>query len=274
MAINRDKVKSFFDKVSDVFGFIGRNLKWVLAVAVLVLVMCLVRSCNLNDWYKKENQRLENNALAYGDTLKNYKDRDGKNAATMRALQLRADELADSLRLEKGKTPVTIINYVTSIDDTVYLVSDVIHDTAYINGLLVDRGVVVSDRTDWFGKSRRHVNVRTPYRVVEGSLLTVTDSTVVLLEQDIWLESALYKDKKGYTYIQLKTDYPSVLFNNGTGILVDNGKKYEYSARKSFGLGIGFQVGYGMCFPDGRVRMSPYVGIGVGLQWNPKFLQF
>lgn len=273
MAINRDKVKSFFDKVSDVFGFIGRNLKWVLAVAVLVLFMCLVRSCNLNDEAKKEKQRLENNILALNDTLKNYK-KNGVTYATMRALQLRIDELADSLKLERGKTPVTIINYVTSIDDTVYLASDVVHDTAYINGLLVDRGVVVSDRSDRFGKSTRHINVRTPYRVVEGNLLTVTDSTVVLLEQDIWLESALYKDRKGYTYIQLKTDYPSVLFNNGTGILVDNGKKYEYSARKSFGLGIGFQVGYGMCFPDGRLRMSPYVGIGLGLQWNPKFLQF
>ena len=69
-------------------------------------------------------------------------------------------------------------------------------------------------------------------------------------------------------FVHLKTDYPGVTFNDAQGILVQNDKqlkKFSYSQRKQFGLGIQVGVGY-------SDRIRPYIGIG--LHYSPKFLQW
>lgn len=271
--VTKNNIKNFFDKVWEVFSFLGENIKFILVVIALILTMCLVKQCNNYQLEKSERERLENNIAALNDTLKNY-NKNGLNYAEMRALRLRVNELADSLKLEKGKTPVTIINYNTSINDTIYLESKPVHDTVFINSIYTDKGVVVSEKNETFGKSNRYINVKTPYTIDKNTGVLLTDTSTVVVRQNIWMESTLYKDKKNNTYIRLTTDYPSVVFNNGLGVLVENGKEYSYKERKSFGVGLGVQVGYGFVFPNGNVKISPYVGIGVGLQWNPKFLQF
>ena len=271
--VTRNNIKNFFDKVWSVFSFLGKNIKFILVVVALILAMCLVRQCNNYQREKSERERLENNIAALNDTLKNYK-KNGVNYAEMRALRLRINELADSLKLERGKTPVTIINYNTHINDTVYLASNPIHDTVFLNSIYIDRGVVVAEKNETFGKSSRHINVKTPYTIDKNTGVLLTDTSTVVINQNIWMESTLYKDKKNNTYIRLKTDYPSAVFNNGLGVLVENGNEYNYKERKSFGVGLGIHAGYGVVFPNGSVKLAPYIGIGVGLQWNPKFLQF
>lgn len=243
----------------------------MVAVAV-ILALLLFRQCSKTREYKDENKRLENNLLAVNDTLKNYKD--GKyNLAEMRAMQLRIDELADSLKMERGKKPVTIIKYVAGISDTVTLPAVVIHDTTYIDNTWSDRGLIAAKESSVFGNSSREIEMSVPYKVnCNTGLLESDGDAEVTISQDIWVESVLYTDKQGYTYIRLKTDYPSCTFNNGAGILVSD-KSYDYKKRKQFGVGIGLQVGYGATLSK-PVRMSPYIGLGVSLNWNPRFLQF
>lgn len=260
--------------IENAFTFIKDNTKWVLMFACVLLAFITFRQCKSIQEYESEKTRLENNLLAANDTLKNYRE-NGWTIATMRALQLRADELADSLKLERGKAPITIIKYVTVVNDTFSVPTIVIHDTTYLNEYpWSDKGVIVSNEKSEFGKSWRETHITTPYYVeCESGMLNADGESEVVLNQNIWVESNIYRDKKGYTYLQLKTDYPSCTFNNGTAILVSD-DKYEYKNRKQFGLGIGLQVGYGTAFVNSKVRMSPYIGLGLSLNWNPRFLQF
>lgn len=271
--MNRNNVNNFFNWLSKAFDFVKKNFKWLLLAAVLVLSVLLFRQCDSVRSLKDEKARLENNLVAMNDTLKNYK-KDGYSVAEMRALRLKVEELTDSLKMEKGKTPITIINYNTNISDTVYTPSIVIRDTFIKSPLYLDYGYITAEKCENFGKSSRDITVTIPYFVDKENGTIGSGESEITLNQDIWFETALYKNKKGETYIILKTDYPSATFNNGLGINVENGKSYDYSVRKQFALGIGLHVGYGVAFPNGRVCASPYVGVGLGLQWNPKFLQF
>ena len=250
------------------------NISNLVSIILCVLLsLLLLRQCNKSNTYKDEINRLENNILAVNDTLKNYKD--GKyNAAEMRAMQLKIEELADSLKLERGKTPVTIIKYVSVVSDSMSMPVTVIHDTMYIEKAWSDMGWLTANDNSQFGNSSRNIYVRIPYKVnCETGILESNGNANIELDQNIWVESTLYRDKKGYTYIRLKTDYPSCTFNNGAAILVSD-KKTDYKSRKQFGVGIGFQVGYGASFYNSSVRLSPYVGVGLSLNWNPRFLQF
>ncbi len=262
------------ETIKNIFKFINDNTKWILLFACVVLAFIMFKQCKSIQEYESEKTRLENNLLAANDTLKNYRD-NGWTIATMRALQLRADELADSLKLERGKAPITIIKYVTAVNDTFTAPTIVIHDTTYLNEFpWSDKGIIVSNEKSVFGKSWRETKITTPYYVdCESGLLNADGESEVILNQNIWVESNLYRDKKGYTYLQLKTDYPACTFNSGTAILVSD-DKYEYKNRKQFGLGLGLQIGYGGTLVDSKVRMSPYIGLGLSLNWNPRFLQF
>lgn len=263
------------EKIAKIFSFIKNHIWWFVAFAIFTLVALNVHTCSRLSSEKEENQRLENNILAINDTLKNYKS--GKyQIAEMRALQLKINELADSLKLERNKKPVTIIKYVAKVSDTITIPTKVIHDTLYISDEtgISDAGTIYSYEHSTFGNSSRTISIETPYYVnCDDGKLYADGESVVELEQDIWLDNVLYKDKKGYTYVQLKTDYPGISFNSGTAILVSD-PKTEKANRKKFGLGLGIQAGYGVVFPNGNVKMSPYIGLGIGLQWNPKFLQF
>ena len=252
--------------------FLNKYGKYILIIGIVVLFCILLKQCDTINKYKDEKARLENNLLAINDTLKNYKD--GKyNLAEMRAMQLRIDELADSLKLERGKEPITIIKYVAVVSDSVSVPVTVIHDTVFIEKAWSDMGWLTANDNSQFGNSSRNIYVRIPYKVnCETGMLESNSNADIELDQNIWVESTLYRDKKGYTYIRLKTDYPSCTFNNGAGILVTD-KSYEYKSRKQFGLGIGIQVGYGAALSR-PVKMTPYIGVGLSLNWNPRFLQF
>lgn len=249
------------------------KIEWILFAAIIIMTAVIFGQCSRISKYKKEKSVIENNLLAANDTLKNYK-KNGWTIANMRALQLRANELADSLKLERGKEPATIIKYIAGLHDTVYAQVRVVHDTMYIEEIWSDKGWLTATDSIYWEKSSRLLGVSIPYAVncETGKVESVGDAEINL-DQNIWIDSYLYKDKKGFTYIELKSDYPSIYFSNGTAIQVYSPKD-EYKNRKQFGLGLGVQVGYGMTFPNGAVKMSPYIGVGIGLQWNPRFLQF
>lgn len=268
------KNKNIKETLSKIFEFIKYNFKWFVLAAFFVLIAINANTCSRLKKEKDENSRLENNLLALNDTLKNYKD-GIYNLAEMRALQFRIDKLADSLKLEKNKKPITIVKYITSVKDSFQVETKIIHDTLYIDNTIPisDAGIILSTEHSLFNKSSRHIKIETPYYVnCDDGKLYANGESSVLLEQDIWIENVLYSDKKGYTYLRLKTDYPGVNFNSGTAIVVSDPKE-EMKKRKNFGVGIGLQTGYGVTY-NNRFVMSPYIGLGIGLQWNPKCLQF
>lgn len=263
------------ESITKFFDFVSKNFKWIIMFACVVFALTNCITCSKLRSEQDENIRLNNNLLALNDTLRNYKDKDGHNCAEMRAMQLMIDELADSLKIERGKEPITIIRYIASIDDTIKVETVIVHDTAYIDEYpgFSDKGVIRSHEHSFFEKSSREMEIETQYYIScsDGTLHTDGES-IVIMSQDIWLENVLYRDKNGYTYARLKTDYPGVTFNSGQAMLVMDPKQ-ERKNRKQFGLGIGIHAGYGTTYNDG-FKMSPYIGIGIGLQWNPRFLQF
>lgn len=244
----------------------------LVTVAVIVLIMLFSRSCNNNQYLKDELARYENNLKAANDSLKNYKD--GKyQCAEMRALQLRVDELNDSLKLERGKEPVTIIKYVAGITDTVYVNGDIIHDTVNI-GNLCDRGVIAFHKENTFGKSSRLVDATVPYTIDSSCNINVGESTIAL-NQNIWIDANIYKNKKGETFLNLKTDYPNTTFNSGTAIVVTDGATNE--KKKHFGVCFGATVGYGITINNNgalTARPAPYIGLGATIGWQPNKLKF
>lgn len=250
------------------------NLSFVLIIAVVVLSILLARQCNRVAEYKSEKDRLENNLAAVQDSLYNYQ-KDGYNYAQMLALQLKLSELADSLKMTDGNTPVTITQFITQVKDTVFLAGEVRHDTVFAPMFSSDMGVLMVERHDRFGNSSRDISVFSPYVVsASDGKVYMSDSVEVIIGQNIWLESTLYKGKDKRTYMQVRSDYPSTSFNNGQGILVTNGDEYTFQARKRFGVGFGIQAGYGIGLHNNQPVFTPYIGLGASLNWNPKRLQF
>ena len=250
------------------------NLSFVLIIAVVVLSILLARQCNRVSEYKNEKDRLENNLAAVQDSLHNYQ-KDGYNYAQMLALQLKLSELADSLKMTDGNTPVTITQFITQVRDTVWLDGKVVHDTVFAPMFASDKGVLTAERHDRFGNSSRDISVFSPYIVsASDGKVYASDSVEVIIGQNIWLESTLYKGKDKRTYMRVRSDYPSTSFNGGQGILVTNGDEYAFQARKRFGVGFGIQAGYGIGFHNSQPVLTPYIGLGASLNWNPRRLQF
>lgn len=263
-----------YTKLHKIWRFFVDNIKFILLLLCVFLLLLNCNTCSKLRTEKNENAILNNNILAMNDTLKNYSE-NGYNIAEMRALQLRVDELTDSLKLERGKTPVTIVQYIANVNDTFTMNTLVVRDTCYIDNNIFasDAGTIKSIEHSYFGRSSRYVEINTPYAVNcnDGKLYADGESEVTM-QQNIWTENVLFKDKDGYTYLRLKTDYPGVTFNSGNAMLVLDPAE-EKKLRKQFALGIGVQIGYGIATHN-TIHMSPYIGIGIGLHWNPKFLQF
>lgn len=90
------------------------------------------------------------------------------------------------------------------------------------------------------------------------------------------LNLGLFQDKKTRKIsIVADTDYPGVTFTTleGASIMDDpKNKKILRSMRKTWGLGV--NLGYGVLVntSSGSISTGPYLGLG--LSYNPKFLQW
>lgn len=239
---------------------LANNIQFILIAGLIILSGLLFRQCESTKDAKNEVTRLENNTLAYSDSLKITKDRYGNTIGEKRALELKLEEVKDSLEYEKNKPPVTIVRTKTIIKDRIKEVPVVINDST-----------ISLDTTNVWGKSSRNLALSIPYAVNDNELSV--GNADITLNQDIWLEASLLRDPDTKeSFIKLKTDYPGVTFNNSQGILIsgeDSGiEGIEYNGRKT--MGVGFLVGYG--YGWGSERPVPI--IGVGLYYSPKFLQW
>ena len=243
----------------------------LILVAGIVLAILLGRSCSKQRELNDEISRYENNIKALNDTLKNYKD-GTYQCAEMRALQLRVDELEDSLKLERGKEPITIVRYITVVADTVYADGEIIHDTTLIYGSVCDAGSLTLHSENTFGKSSRVLDATIPYKI--DTLCNMeTDEGKFTINQNIWLDATVYYDKNGESFLRLKTDYPGITFNSGTAIAIADRPSEK---KRHFGVCIGPAVGYGAVISNNGKLVSgaPYIGIGASIGWCPDKLKF
>jgi len=240
-----------------------KNTRMLLLGVIVILAMLLMRQCEATGKAKEEVTRITNNQLALADTIRNYKDKWGNSIGEIRGLKLKIDELGDSIKFEKNKPPVTIIEYKTVIVEKivevpVYTLDTVIGDYS--------SAITFTANGEW-GKSSRLLNGLIPFKIENDSL--ITGSATVDLKQSIWLTASILEKKKTKeVFVELKSDYPGVSFNNAQGVLIDQESvsSFKKSSRKSFGLGL--QAGYGYSING----FSPYIGIG--LNYTPKFLQW
>lgn len=257
-----------------IFDFIKKYSSYILLGIVAILVLSLINQCNNSSDLKKEINRQHNNILAMTDSLTQYKDKLGRTIAEKHAYQLTQEELRDSLGFEKKKH-VDVISYVNTtvgITDTIYqktYIDRTVRDTVYL-----DNGTIRLNTADNFGKSSRQLSLELPYYV--DSLLHTGDAKIDL-RQNIFVESWLEKNAKtGETMVFLRSDYPNMTFNSGMGIVATTTPKYDKSMRKTKGIGISVGPQVGLSYDLKRKQLAPTIGIGVGvgLNYTPKWLQW
>lgn len=268
--------------VSNVLGFFmnpfsEKNSRMFIAIIIAILIFSLLYQCESANSARGEIVRLENNKKAAEDTLRQYKDKWGNTVGEIRGLTLTLDELKkenDSLEIKASRPPITIVEYRTNVVEKIVEVPVYIKDTVIEEVIKGDTVTFDSSVTfalnDTFGKSSRSMDVSIPFKV--DSMLTFGGATISL-QQTIWLSAGIFQDNKSKeVFVELKTDYPGITFNNTKGILVDKKtkkfKKFSMQNRKSFGLGI--NLGYG--YSPVNNSFLPYIGIGI--HYSPKFLQW
>ena len=242
-----------------------KNIKLVMGTVIVILIMLLFKQCDSTRVAKDEVNRITNNNIALSDTIENYIDENGILNGEIKGLHLKVSELGDKIAYEKNKPPVTVIEYVTEIRDSIVFKPIIDTIIQQQDGTFV-HPVVFTDSIK-FGKSSRTIDFIMPI-FTKDSIIS-TGSGKLNLNQDIWLEASILQNLKSKeVFVNLKTDYPGLTFNGAKGILIkrdEEFKAFSRSQRKEFGFGLQLGMGY-------SDRIRPYIGIGI--QYSPKFLQW
>lgn len=267
-----DKIKKIFDYIKKGIDFIVKYKTFFLIGIILLMFVLLMNQCTSNRRLKDEIQRQYNNELAMKDTLSQYTDELGRLNAEKHAYQLTQEELIDSIgKIDKKHSEyVSYLKTQLGVKDTVELYFYI--DRPYRDVSKLDNGIIKVDTTDVFGNSSRRLFVSIPYDI--DTILNLYKSSISL-EQNIFVEGWLERNTKtNETFVHLRSDYPGIKFNDGTGFVAEPSSKYERSMRKTMGVGlfVGPSVGFGYT-PE---KWQPYVGlsVGVGLTFTPRFLQW
>ena len=243
-----------------------------IVICVLLCIFISMQAHKINDLDKELSIQI-NNHLATLDTLNTYVDELGRMNAEKHAYQLTQEELRDSIGLLKKKN-YEYVSYISShlnISDTIYI-------ETYIDKKdsdNIDNGIIKLNKSDTFGKSNRNISINIPYNIKDNRL--ITDSGTIHMNQDIFVEGWLERNKKtDETYIHLRTDYPGVVFNSGTGIIAESSKSYERSMRKSCGIGLCVGPGISLGYDFINKQLVPTVGVNltIGFTYTPKILQW
>lgn len=249
-----------------------KNTRLILVGVIVVLIFLLMNQCGKTSSAKDEILRYKNNEIALRDTVRNFKDKWGNSVGEIKGLKLKLSEVKDSLKIEKGKLPITIVEVRTQIKEVIKNVPVYIKqtDTLVLTDTFKFDSTLFAFKSDTFGKSDRYVSVDIPFSMVDSMRFGEATFT---LKQNIWLSASLLQNKRNKEIIvNVKSDYPNVTFNNLKGIVIDQNtkeyRKFKSSFKKSFGISLNAGVGY---IPTTN-SFGPYLGIG--LSYTPKFLQW
>lgn len=271
---NRNKMEKLWQTITSIFKFIKTNLSIILGIVALILGIILMVQCDSNSALKSEISRQKNNILALTDTLHQYKDELGRTIAEKHAFQLTQEELRDSIGLLKKKNTdyLAYINTIVGINDTI--VETVYIDRTIKDTTRLDNGVIEVSNQKNFGKSSQELHISIPYYVSDK---LYTQEATTNLKMNLFVESWLEKNSKtGETMVMLRSDYPNVNFNSGTGIVATTTPEYEKSMRKTKGIGINVGPQLGVSYDLINKKVVPTIGVGIGIGFNltPKKLQW
>jgi len=279
------------------------NRSKIYFVGIAILIALLLHQCNVSGGLKQDiatekatTERIQNNALADKDTIKNLKDKNGKIFAEKQGYMITATELkgkysslySDFLK-EKGKPPKTIIDvqYVTKEKyDSVATVSTM--DTTGHGNITVD----LDSKFDTMNYRKIYGSI--PYKAylinkVDGSIVEFDNMVCLkqyrpyvnsgkgmfILDQGMNLDLGLAIDKNEKVYIKAQTNYPGVTFTNihGAYIMDDPASsKITRQFRKTWSIGLSAGYGVVMDFKHDAFATGPYLGVGVN--YAPKWLQW
>lgn len=259
-----------------IFNWITGKRDVIYIIGIVILSLFLTHQCDRNSKLDGEVHRLENNIMAVSDTLTIYKDKYDRVVGEKHAFILTQKELEESVELLKSKNReyITYINTHLGVRDTIEIPTYIDRIIDYENNTITEQGTIRFNQSDTYVKSNRTFSVSIPY-TYNDSLMT--GKANVELYQDIYVESMIERDKKsGEVYVKLISDYPQLTFNSGTGVLVSNSSYYEKSVRKTKGIGLSVGPNIGLSYDLMNRRMVPTIGIGltVGFNYTPKFLQW
>lgn len=255
--------------LNNIISFLTKNIKMTLVIIIVIVSLLFFRQCEKTKDYKDEVTRITNNQIAMADKIKNYKNKEGNNAAEKKALTLKIEELRDSIKYEKNKPPVTIIETEFVIKDSIIEVPVYAKDTITGNNDEFKSALTFSKRNE-FNKSWRNIDVFVPFNYNEGRIDYGNAS--INLEQKIWLNATLSRNPNTKeVYANVSTDYPNVTFNQANGIFIDpnnsENRKFLRSVRKTLGIGLHLGAGF-------NSEGFPTPVVSIGINYTPKFLQF
>ena len=257
-----------------VLEFIKKYKTWLLIGVIVIMGIIISAQHTAINKRNHEIERQENNRLALTEQLTNYKDELGRTIAEKHAFQLTQEELRDSIGLLKKKNTdyLAYINTIVGINDTIVetvYIDRTIKDTTHL-----DNGVIEVSNQKNFGKSSQELHISIPYYVSDK---LYTQEATTNLKMNLFVESWLEKNSKtGETMVMLRSDYPNVNFNSGTGIVATTTPEYEKSMRKTKGIGINIGPQLGVSYDLINKKVVPTIGVGIGIGFNltPKKLQW
>lgn len=265
--------------------FDSKNRNKLLFGLSIILFLFLLHQCNsirnLKDEVKaeqRENIRITNNFEASQDTIRQFKISDSTTRAEILGYQLTVDELKDNYsellgkyEIERNKKPKTIIR-------TEYIIKEVIREVPVYVASNEDGtySIIFSDSTKFNELNYRNLSGNIPFIIDTSDVKpkVIPGNGNFDLELGMNLRLALFKDditKK--IMIKADTDYPGIKFTEleGADILYeDNSSTRDLRKRFSIGLSTGFGAMYNT--QSNNIGVGPYIGIG--LNYQPKILQW
>jgi hypothetical protein len=264
-----------------------KNRSKVMVIAMVILLLLFLQQCNATrranekaEAEKNERVRVENNFEASQDTLEQYMIDNNTLEAEKLGLTLTIDEWKDKYQnlwgdyqYEKNKPPKVIVETVYIIKDSIIEVPVFIDIDSTGDGLM------------YFSDSAYFDTTSINYRILGGKIpfkLYIEDSIPKIIPGNgnfdltigMGLNLGLFRDKDTKKiYIKAQTDYPGVTFTqlNGAYIMDDpESRKVTRHFRRTWALGL--NLGYGLTYNNGVFYPGPT--ISVGLNYQPKFLQF
>jgi len=214
---------------------------------------------------KKEVLRAQNNLFAAKNKLKQWQLNENTWISEKAGYTLTIDELKkeySNLMLEykisKNKKPITLIK-------TEYIIKDsIIKIPLTIN----NENITFRDSLYFGNNNFRVLSGRIPFKLDTSGLKV--ENGIFDLRQGINIKTGLFKDKKtNKISIIVETDYPGLTFTHIEGAYIDENILKKENKKKPFSFGL--SAGYGYIIGQ-NPSFAPY--FGVGLNYNPKWLQF
>jgi len=260
-----------------------KNTRMFLFAGIVLFAFLFLRQCDATEKAKEQvkierqdKQRIQNNWDASLDTLKQFKLNAQTHRAQIRGYEITVDELNTKYKdllaefeIEKNRPPKVIIK-------TEYVIKEVIKEVPiYVTIDSTGSSLEFEDSVSYNENNWRKFKGKIPFKIdtlgEEPKVIPGNGDFSVKFGMNLNL--GLFKDSETkQIMIKADSDYPGIDFTSITGAnILENSenKKAVRALRKRFGIGV--SIGYGFSI-NGAIAPSPYIGIG--LNYQPKFLQW